>query len=250
MRTVFGLLIFWSGWLSANTELLIVGDRSQPVSIVVLPMTYQGDGLSPTVTIENALTQALSSTGLFTMPMRYTVPEDPEDLLAWRLIDVRFVISGQVVETEQNLMLNLSIQDTLGLRPTLSSAALNPDTLGLSVQAFADQLYRSLFYATFTNDNDKQYLVNENPTLTRYLNALISHIKGHWREGPIAGQCQVQLKQLPGGDVFKHKLLTGCFDNPAFGRDIERLFEDLNTLPYEGYQDVFIKDLLLTFVRS
>ncbi len=231
-------------------ELLIVGDGSKPITFVVEPISYHGDKLSPAVIIEDALIQALSSTGLFNMPYTYEAPNDHNNMLAWQLAGIRFVIQGSVHEVDQQLRLQLNIYDTLGLQPTYSSALLNPDQLALSAQVFADQVYRSLFYATFTNETEKQYLQNENRLLTRYLNHLVLTFKNSWHSQVTSGSCQVDLQQLPGGVIFKHRLDESCFANADLGAEVEALLARLDVLPYENYQDVFSKNLQLEFIAQ
>lgn len=240
--------IFFVGAVQADVELLIVGGKQQPVYFVTLPFTYHGQGLSPAVTVENHIVQALSSTGLFSMPFRYEQPHDVDNMLAWQLAGIRYVLQGEIHELNNNLSLILTISDTLGLQPTLSRALLNPKRLELSSQMFADQVYRSLFYATFTNDNDKQYLEHEDPLLTRYLNQLVMQIKNHWFNVNGRGVCQVNLQQLPGGAIFKHQLNESCHANNELHTEIEAVFERLTQLPYDNYQPVFIKNIQLEFI--
>ncbi|MFC3194592.1 hypothetical protein ACFODZ_10125 [Marinicella sediminis] len=236
--------------LHAEVELLVVGDDAHPVKFVTLPFTYEGNGVSPAVTVENHLVQALSSTGLFSMPYRYEVPADQSNMYAWRLNDIRYVIEGRLFESSQMLMLRLTINDTLGLQPTLSTVVLNPKQLALSSQMFADQVYRSLFYATFTNDHEKQYLDNENPTLTRYLNQLVMTFKRAWRNNAVSGTCTVQIQQMPGGLPFKSTLQENCFISQQLAEEIEAALEEVELLPYENYQDVFERELRVEFIST
>ncbi len=203
MRFILLLMLLFSSLSKADIELLVVGGANQPVQFVALPFTYHGNGLSPAVTVENYMVQALSSTGLFSMPYRYEQPADINNMMAWQLADIRYVLQGEITEKQSMLWLKLTISDTLGLQPTISSVILNQNQLQLSTQMFADQVYRSLFYATFTNDVDKQYLDNENPTLTRYLNQLVMTFKNSWLAADGAGSCTVEIQQMPGGVPLK-----------------------------------------------
>ncbi len=232
----------------AEVELLVVGDQSKPVQFVALPFTYHGDGFSPAVTVENHIIQALSSTGLFSMPFRYDAPEDVDNMLAWQLVGIRYVLQGDLYENDQTLTLRLTISDSLGLQPTFSSVILNPNQLELSSQIFADQVYRSLFYATFTNDNEKQYLDNENPTLTRYLNQMVLVFKNAWVENQISGTCTVDIQQMPGGLPFKSQLQEDCFIDQQLASEVMLALAQIEVLPYQRYQDVFEKDLTVKFI--
>jgi len=250
MKVLASLLLLLSSTLSAEVELLVVGDDAHPVRFVALPFEYQGNGVSPAVTVENHIVQAISSTGLFSMPYRYEVPTDKTNMYAWQLEDIRYVIEGRLFESSQMLMLRLTINDTLGLQPTLSTVVLNPRQLALSSQMFADQVYRSLFYATFTNDNEKQYLNNEDPTLTRYLNQLVMTFKRAWQNNQAGGTCTVDIQQMPGGLPFKSTLRENCFIDPALATEIQTVLDDIELLPYDRYQEVFERDLVVQFISN
>ena len=244
------LLLFWTVYAQADIELLIVGGQHQPVQFVTLPFEYSGTGFSPAVTVENHIVQALSSTGLFSMPFRYKQPENVDNMLAWQMAGIRYVLQGQIHELDQNLILTLTINDTLGLQPTLSRVVLNPKRLELSSQIFADQVYRSLFYATFTNDIDKQYLEQENPTFTRYLNQMMLAFKMAWQTKGAQGTCTVDVQQLPGGVPFKSVLHENCYIQPKLAVEIQQILDRVRILPYEKYQSVFEKNLQLQFITT
>jgi len=234
--------------VKAELKLLVVGDSLTPVKFVVLPFTYQGSGLSPAVAVEDHIVKALSSTGLFSMPYRYDQPANINNMEAWQFTGIRYVLQGQLVEAENMLNLRLSINDTLGLQPTISTVILNPEQLTLSSQMFADQLYRSLFYATFTNDTEKQYLANENPKLTRYLNQLVVTFKAAWISNQVKGSCTVGIQQIPGGVPFKSELYEDCFINSELADEIKQTLNQLEVLPYDNYQSVFEKNLSIEFI--
>ncbi|MGJ8662559.1 MAG: hypothetical protein ACSHWU_02865 [Marinicella sp.] len=248
MKKALLCLLLFSFSVQAEIELLIVGSQSEPVQFVALPFVYHGEGLSPAVTVESHIIQALSSTGLFSMPFRYEAPADKGNLMAWQLAGIRYVLTGEIHEVKQTLTLQLSISDTLGLQPTLSTVILNPKQLELSSQMFADQVYRSLFYATFTNDNEKQYLNNENPTLTRYLNQLVMAFKTAWHSNSTTGTCTVDIQQMPGGVPFKSDLNENCFSDELMAKEVNQALESIGVLPYQQYQDVFEKNLKLQFI--
>ncbi len=242
------LLLFCISSAQAEIELLIVGGDQQPVKFVALPFEYFGSGYSPAVTVENHIVQALSSTGLFSMPFRYEKPQDVNNMLAWQLAGIRYVLQGEIHEVQQTLTLNLTISDTLGLQPTLSAVILNPEQLELSSQIFADQIYRSLFYATFTNYKEKQYLNQENATLTRYLNQLVIQFKTAWQAQDSQGTCTVDVQQMPGGVPFKSELRKDCFDDAYLAIEVQLALDQAGTLPYEKYQSVFDKNITFSFI--
>ena len=248
MTKILLLMLMFSSLARADIELLIVGSKNQPVQFVVLPFKYTGSGLSPAVAVENYIVQALSSTGLFSMPYRYEKPGNEENMMAWQLAGIRYVLQGEITEEKTMLWLKLTIADTLGLQPTVSSVILNPEQLQLSTQMFADQVYRSLFYATFTNDTEKQYLDNENPTLTRYLNQLVMSFKNAWQSNESDGVCTVKIQQMPGGVPFTSQLQKDCFVNKNSANEIQQVVSSVETLPYENYQAVFEKNLTVKFI--
>ncbi len=242
------LLFFFVSSVEADIELLIVGGDEQPVKFVALPFEYFGSGFSPALTVENHIVQALSSTGLFSMPFRYQKPHDVDNMLAWQLAGIRYVLQGELHEVQQTLTLKLTIRDTLGLQPTLSAVILNPKQLELSSQMFADQVYRSLFYATFTNYHDKQYLDQENPTLTRYLNQLVVQFKKAWQNQESQGTCTVDVQQMPGGVPFKSELQRDCFNDAYLATEVRQALDHAGILPYDRYQSVFEKNIKLSFI--
>ncbi|MCX7552327.1 hypothetical protein OS175_00425 [Marinicella sp. S1101] len=250
MRIIYLISLLLSSTLRAEIELLIVGDQTQPIHFVVLPFDYHGDGLSPAVTVENHIIKALSSTGLFSMPLRYEPPQDNDNMLGWQFAGIRYVLQGNLFEERDSMHLTLTINDTLVLKPTISAVILNPKQLEVSSQLFADQIYRSLFYATFTNDEDKQYLNNENATLTRYLNQLVLLFKGVWQNQTGQGSCSVELQQMPGGVPFKTKLMEDCFNGSGLDSEVQSVLDNIGSLPYARYQAVFDKNLSLQFITT
>ena len=248
MKFVFYSILLFGSVVHAEMKLMVLGGHNTPVKFVALPFSYQGTGLSPAVAVEDHIVQALSSTGLFSMPYRYEKPLNINNLTAWQFAGIRYVLSGQLFEEGGLLTLRLSIDDTLGLQPTISTVILNPDQLSLSSQMFADQVYRSLFYATFTNDTEKQYLAHENPVLTRYLNHLVVTFKAAWINSEVKGTCTVDIQQMPGGVPFKSEFSENCFEDSALALEIQQALASIEVLPYENYQTVFEKNLQIEFI--
>lgn len=96
---ILWVLIFGTD-VNAEIELLIVGDSTQPIKFVALPFSYEGSGLNPAVMVENHIVQALSSTGLFSMPLRYEKPKNLNNMLAWQFAGIRYVLNGEIFEVE------------------------------------------------------------------------------------------------------------------------------------------------------
>ncbi len=230
-------------------ELLVLGDRSQPVSFYLLPMSYQGEGVNPSYEVEEAIKVALSSAGLFTMPLRTQVPSDTENLSAWQMQNIRFVLTGHLFEHNNSLSLRLHVQDTFLNDGFAITGILIPDQLRTSAGMFADQIYRSFFYAAYTTRKTLQELENENAALTNYLHHIVKTYKSHWQSGDARGECLVDIQQLPGGDVFTHKMQKNCFANEAFAAEIQSLLDQVQQLPYEHHKAQFNKYLHITFSR-
>lgn len=244
------ILFFFAAQVAADDyELLVLGDAHQTVHFHIQPFVYTGDGLNPSYEVEEAIKVALSSARLFAMPLRTQVPQDPKNLQAWQVAGVRFVINGTLFEEQKAMMLRLSIQDTLLDDGFTITGVLLPDQLRTSAGLFADQIYRSMFYAAYTNRKTLQELQNENPALTNYLHHIVQTYKRHWQPGNSRGECLVNIQQLPGGDVFTQKLQNNCFQNMAFAQDIEQLLAEVAQLPYENHEDEFNKSLRITFSR-
>lgn len=226
-------------------ELLIIGDAEQPVGFQVQALDYQGNSFSPAVEIERILIAELSSSGLFYQPWRHSTTE-PASVLAWRLAGIRYLISGKINETDDSISVQLTIEDTLGVTPTVVHAELNRSAWQRAAQVLSQQLFYSLFYATYTDTTDAHYLNNENRAQSRYLVRLVQTVKSHWQSDEKSGQCRVNVSQLPGGHVQSFDLENDCDTNLNEG--IKNLFNDLQRLPYQGYQRQFIRRLVFHFM--
>ena len=242
-------LLLLSSLAVAETELWIVGDQSEPVRFVVLPFDYSGEKTSPTVLIEDSIKQALSSTGLLSMPATLSLPENPYDMFYWQLYGVRFVIHGHVFEQDHQLLLRVSIYDSFGLEPMDATMVLMPDQLQYSLQQAADRLYRSLFYATFTGNTQLRYLDAEDSKLTAYLHQLIQVFKFNWNSHLKTGFCDVSLEQLPGGVIFEKRLGNNCFQTEGLAEEIEATLTAIESLPYDRYREQFLRKLTLHFIH-
>ncbi len=245
------MLLFFipSVWANDNYELLIVGDSNQPVKFYLLPFSYEGKGINASYEIEEAIKVALSSAGLFSMPMRIEPPQHPIKNTKWRLHDIRFVIEGKLYEQKDSIVLHLAIYDTLLQNGYTLSGALVPNQLQTSAGLFADSVYRSFFYAAFTNRKTLQEVEHEDSTQTNYLHHIVQTYKSHWSPGETHGECLVNLQQLPGGNVLTYELQANCFQNKIFAEEILSLLKRVEQLPYTRYEEQFSKNLAITFSR-
>ncbi len=249
MRHFYRLLIviFWFSTAAATPRFIVVGGDNKPVGVYLQPFDYRGSAVSPAVAIENILLSHLSQSGLFYQPGRLQ-PEERWNLHHWRLAGVRYVITGDIKETERVIDLRLTITDTLGTTPTFVWVELNADAWQQATRVFARQLLYSLFYATYTDEVDSQYLQNTEPAETRYWMALVKTLKRHWHNQTGRGECQVGITQLPGGRVQSYDIDVDC-ETTLFS-ELQALFERLNGLPYGGFNAPFAQQFTVTFVAQ
>lgn len=246
---LFFLCCFSSAQASDPITLLIKGGVQEKTQFYVLPITYEGDGVNPSYEVEEAIKVAISGAGLFSTSSRLKPPQNPNSSSQWQFMGVRFVLSGHLFESKNNVMLRLSVQDTLTQEGLQVSSVLLPNQLKFSAQMFADQVYRTLFYASHTNLNTFKILENENTALTNYMHGIVKSFKSQWLKTENKGECLVHINQMPGGGIFTHKLQKNCYQNLAFAEEIDDLLQKVEFLPYEHYQEQFNKNIHITFTR-
>jgi len=239
------LLLMWSLTCSSAPHFIVVGHADEPVGVYFKPFNYRGPGASPGVAIEEILLSHLSQSNLFFQPWGIQ-PESQWNLYHWRLAGVRYVISGDIEETDQAIDLRLTVTDTLGTTPTFVWVELNVDAWQQATRVFARQLLHSLFYATYTDTMDSQYLQNTDPIETRYWMSLVKTLKQHWYGQSGHGECLVEITQLPGGRVQAFDFKAEC--ESQLRHEIEALFARLDSLPYGGYKAPFEQNFTVTFV--
>lgn len=84
----------------------------------------------------------------------------------------------------------------------------------------------------------------------RYVQALVDRIRGNWkRPDRIAGRavCRLKVRQNPGGNVISAEVLPDCPYDDAARRSIEAAVLRSQPLPYEGFESVFSRILILDF---
>lgn len=231
--------------VTSALELMIIGDADQPVGFQVQPLKYQGNGISPAVEIEGILVAELSNSGLFYQPWRKPA-KTPRSALAWRLLGIRYLISGEINEGDDSMAVNLTIEDTLGGTPTLVYAELNLTAWQRAAQVLSQQLFYSLFYATYTDQSEAHYLNNENRDKSRYLVRLVQTVKSHWHSEVKSGQCRVSVSQFPGGSVQSSTIEKNC--DEKLNAEISTLFSDVQNLPYQGFKEQFMRRLRFHFM--
>lgn len=89
----------------------------------------------------------------------------------------------------------------------------------------------------------------------RYAAELIEAIRSKWTRpdnAPIGATCKLIILQLPGGEVAENgvSFSTPCAYDEAARDSIERAVLKAQPLPYEGFQSVFQRRLILTFTAQ
>ena len=64
---------------------------------------------------------------------------------------------------------------------------------------------------------------------------------------PIGVPCQVRIRQIPGGEVVDVQVSAGCPYDQLGKRSLEAAVLKASPLPYAGFEDVFNRDVILTF---
>jgi colicin import membrane protein len=64
---------------------------------------------------------------------------------------------------------------------------------------------------------------------------------------PLGIPCQVRIRQIPGGEVIDVQVSAGCPYDQLGKRSLEAAVYKASPLPYAGFEDVFNRDVTLTF---
>lgn len=64
---------------------------------------------------------------------------------------------------------------------------------------------------------------------------------------PLGVPCQVRIRQIPGGEVVDVQVSAGCPYDQLGKRSLEAAVLKASPLPYAGFEDVFSRDVILTF---
>lgn len=84
---------------------------------------------------------------------------------------------------------------------------------------------------------------------TEYKYAIRDKISRNWNK-PItvkeSFQCEVLVKQIPGGEIV-NVAVKSCNGDAIFKSSVENALRKVKTLPYTGYEEVFNRDIEFTF---
>ncbi len=64
---------------------------------------------------------------------------------------------------------------------------------------------------------------------------------------PLGVPCQVRIRQITGGEVVDVQVSAGCPYDALGKQSLERAVQKASPLPYAGFEDVFSRDVILTF---
>ena len=64
---------------------------------------------------------------------------------------------------------------------------------------------------------------------------------------PLGVPCQVRIRQIPGGEVVDVQVSAGCPYDQLGKRSLEAAVLKASPLPYAGFEEVFSRDVILTF---
>lgn len=84
----------------------------------------------------------------------------------------------------------------------------------------------------------------------RYAAALTEAITSRWTRPesiPLGALCRLSIRQLPGGEVVNVEVSSPCAYDEAGRRSIEAAVLKAQPLPYQGFEAVFNRTLLLNF---
>lgn len=91
---------------------------------------------------------------------------------------------------------------------------------------------------------------SRSPQNALYSVALKDAITRQWTRPesvPLGVPCQVRLRQIPGGEVVEVQVSAGCPYDELGKRSLEAAVLKASPLPYAGFEDVFRRDVILTF---
>lgn len=83
----------------------------------------------------------------------------------------------------------------------------------------------------------------------RYGQALRRAVAQHWTPPAFdtVATCRVRVRQLPGGEVLDAEPLPDCGFDTAAQASLVRAVYRADPLPYAGFEQVFARDLTITF---
>lgn len=84
-----------------------------------------------------------------------------------------------------------------------------------------------------------------------YVATIRELVRRSWIRPPTTGpgvRCDVRVMQIPGGEIIDATIVSPCNADNATRRSITAAVLRVGTLPYRGYEDVFAREIVFTFV--
>lgn len=84
-----------------------------------------------------------------------------------------------------------------------------------------------------------------------YVATIRELVRRNWIRPPTTGpgvRCDVRVMQIPGGEIIDATIVSPCNADNATRRSITAAVLRVGTLPYRGYEDVFAREIVFTFV--
>lgn len=84
-----------------------------------------------------------------------------------------------------------------------------------------------------------------------YAAAIQAQVTANWLRPPTARpglRCRLAIVQIPGGEVISATIRGTCNGDEATRRSLIQAVERAGSLPYRGYEDVFVREIEFTFI--
>ncbi|NEZ04607.1 cell envelope integrity protein TolA [Wenzhouxiangella sp. XN201] len=84
-----------------------------------------------------------------------------------------------------------------------------------------------------------------------YTSTIRELVRRNWIRPPTTApgvRCDIRVMQIPGGEIIDATVVSPCNADEATRRSITAAVLRVGTLPYRGYEDVFAREIVFTFV--
>lgn len=135
------------------------------------------------------------------------------------------------------------------IRKRLDQARLEADMAEMRAQQIADARARQQ-PSSNTASPPRGNPDSRSAENARYSLAVKDAITRQWvrpESIPMGVPCQVRIRQIPGGEVVDVQVSGNCPYDDRGKQSLERAVLKASPLPYAGFEDVFSRDIILTF---
>ena len=118
-------------------------------------------------------------------------------------------------------------------------------------EAEAAQLEEDRLNQLLALEAERQAAAERATQQQEYVEAIRRLVTQNWRRPPTTQpglECRVRVDQTPGGDVVSAQIMSGCAANEIIQRSIVEAVYRAEPLPYRGFEEVFRRQLIFTFV--